>query len=140
MIISKKNETGAWLAVATVPGLLLFCSLASAAPATADSLCAPGAMQHNHVNARNGAENGTAQPMSRQTGNQPTSGPCHTSGQSEMRRSTSAGMGNHMSNTGMDEKHAKAAARVNQQTGAAEGHPVPLSNQKGNQPKSPVSQ
>jgi hypothetical protein len=139
MILSKKNGASPWGAVAAIPALLLFWSLAGAAPAVADSLCTPGAMQHNRVNTRNGAENGTVQPMSRQTGNQPTSGPCHTSEQNAMQRSTSSGMANQGSNPGMDEKHAKAAARVNQKTGATEGPPVPLSNQKGNQPTSPVS-
>ena len=137
MIKSKKN--GPWLAAAATPGLLLLWALGGAAPAAADSVCTSRGMQHNSVNTRTGAENGTHEAMSRQTGNQPNSGPCHTNGQSTMRRSTSAGMGNPMSNTGMDEKHAKKAARVNQRTGATEGPPVPLSNQKGNQPKSPVS-
>ncbi|HVE23572.1 MAG TPA: hypothetical protein VNC39_16515 [Acidocella sp.] len=134
MILSKKNEATHWLALAAMPGLMLVWSLAHAPPAAADSQCTQGAMQQNHVNARDGAANGTAQPMSRQTGNQPTSGPCHSSGQSTMQHST----GNQMSNPGSDEKHTKAAARVNQRTGAVEGPPAPLSNQKGNQPTSPV--
>lgn len=96
MATLQKRGAGYWLAVATIPGLLLSGLLASAAPAAADET------QQNHV----------SQPTTRQ---------------SEMKP-----------NTEMDTRHDTAAGRINKRTGAEEGPPVPLSQQKGNQPKSPV--
>jgi hypothetical protein len=55
--------------------------------------------------------------------NQPTSPP----GQSGMKP-----------NTEMDTRHGKAEGRANKQTGADEDSAVPMSQQKGNQPKAPV--